>query len=768
MFYSSLDFAKKFLQAHPQWFIFPITRYQKFPPCFENNLALASNDPKQIEAWHKKWIGCNWGLSLAKSRVIVVDVDEKPGKHGLSTYLDLDLDHGFDATLSVITPSGGHHYYYQIPTDDKEHKHRLALGKNGFGRDVDVPNYVLIPGCTIFEKSSTGDYVIERDIDVAPTPTWFWDFIKEKQAPTQPQAVDVVLDADPNIKWFIDYLKFDAAPSIEGCGGEKALLDVFGVAKDRGISIEHAVELVDEFYNVSPMCDPIWANGEGPDADRLDIKARNAYAYLTENAPGERTPEFEFADELPELTAADIALSHKMRMEKAGELPPLDDPTGDRGLRVAPVSDPKTPQQEPAKNPKIDVDWVVANWVWVIGAERFIRRKDGLMWNRKQFDSRFNFLGRSSSISGELFKTKGRIRRFHALKYVPGGEEVMGDDYNLWRASSIEPEAGNTDLWNEHINYLFQNDDDRNAVLNWLAWVYQHQELKPNHALLIVGYNTGTGKSFVARVMEKLIGRANTQRPKNSSLKGDFNGWAMNCKLCIIEELMQIGRREVANELRDIITEPHVEVNIKNVPAFQIDNYMAMMAVSNHPDAMPLDETDRRWLVIETHASRRAIEYYEKLLAMLENPVALAAIAHELSRRDVGTYNALASAPETDAKARMVTLSRSDVETWLHDNSGNPPLSCSVTSIQDIVDAMPATLQRTARLSSTTIPLFLTRQLRGEKLGQYRFGSRRMYLWALNGKAMLVKQGDPGAIYERERKNDQRDADAEAQDDFGV
>ena len=28
------------------------------------------------------------------------------------------------------------------------------------------------------------------------------------------------------------------------------------------------------------------------------------------------------------------------------------------------------------------------------------------------------------------------------------------------------------------------------------------------------------------------------------------------CELVIFEELMQIGRREVANELRDLITEP--------------------------------------------------------------------------------------------------------------------------------------------------------------------------------------------------------------------
>ena len=40
---------------------------------------------------------------------------------------------------------------------------------------------------------------------------------------------------------------------------------------------------------------------------------------------------------------------------------------------------------------------------------------------------------------------------------------------------------------------------------------------------------------------------------------------------------MRIGRREVANELRDLITEPFIEVNEKNVPAFKVENHTAKL-----------------------------------------------------------------------------------------------------------------------------------------------------------------------------------------------
>ena len=68
----TLDIALDFLKAHPDWFIFPIKRLEKAPPCFERNLELASNDPKQIRKWHSMYLGCNWGLSLKKSKVIVL------------------------------------------------------------------------------------------------------------------------------------------------------------------------------------------------------------------------------------------------------------------------------------------------------------------------------------------------------------------------------------------------------------------------------------------------------------------------------------------------------------------------------------------------------------------------------------------------------------------------------------------------------------------------------------------------------------------------
>ena len=217
---------------------------------------------------------------------------------------------------------------------------------------------------------------------------------------------------------------------------------------------------------------------------------------------------------------------------------------------------------------------------------------------------------------------------------------------------------------------------------------------------------------------------------------------------------MQIGRREVANELRDIITEATVEINIKNVPAFETENYMAMFAISNHPDALPLDDGDRRWLVLGTHAKKHplAFEYYSKLFGLLDDPVALAAIAYDLKTRDLGTYSGLGNAPITEAKRTMISASMSDVDQWMTDMRDQWPLCARVVAVRDVIALMPAHLQRSSRVHNA-IGQYLRRMLQGVDVGQRRIPStgERIRFWVLRGSGVARMPDEIGKVYEMER-----------------
>ena len=897
----TLDIAFKALQAHPNWYIFPIQRLKKSPPCVEDNLEQATNNLLQIRKWHASYRACNWALSLKKSKVIVIDGDMKPGKVGDQTLENLFAKHGkFPDTFTVRTPSGGYHFYFD---EANGVTHKCRIGIAGFGRDVDSPNYVLLPGCVLDDdppRQVAGIYEAVNNTPVAPSPEWFGLYLRDTNREDADQTPAVELDTDAQVQWAIDYLTTDAKPAIEGKNGEWTLLITAGVLKDHGISEDRAVDLLLDHYN--PRCEPPWGAFDGSVADRLDVKVHNAWLYLKEVQPGAFTPAAEFDDDEepewvePVTTASAKEAQKQWRADIKARKEAVKDAPGEAGQSAAETQKPGEPVDIPqataepvvvvvveedipqAKAAEDDDSWMTGDdeddswmtgeqrpfesasstnkpmapldtidesvkpdqkvhgdnvlnvlcnrWVWVIGIKRFINRLNPTVnWEGAQFDSAYNYLcpKGASSISRYLFKKKDILRRFDTIAFRPGRVECVGTtdktllplenpaEYNVWRPSSVTPKPGNTSLWTAHLEYLFPDANDRNAVLNWMAWVIQNPSRKPNHALLIVGRETGTGKSWIARVMEQIIGENNTQRPKNSSMGGDFNSWLKDCRLCLLEEVMQVGRRENINAMRDLITETSVEVNMKGVPAFKIPNYAAMFGVTNHTDALPVDDKDRRWFIIETLAKTKAPDeeaaYYAPLLAAVpdepgmpaRDPNMVPAIYYELLTRDIAAfplttkdrdgnevkviYNGLSRAPWSVAKETMIELSRTDAETWLHDNIGNEPLSRAVTTIRDIVEYMPASIQRTSRLETSVIPNFLRDKRNGFKVGnQTRLNDRRkVHLWVLGRDG--VRYGDRiipakdlrdetgpvlAAIYEAQRKSDNKKADESAASDFGT
>lgn len=434
-------------------------------------------------------------------------------------------------------------------------------------------------------------------------------------------------------------------------------------------------------------------------------------------------------------------------------------------------------------------------WVWIVAMERFIRRLDPtVQWKASQMDSRYNFLApKANSLSKALFRRQTILRRFDRPVFEPGNPETRGECYNLWRPSGIIPAQDDTTLWNAHIEWLIPDAEDRAKLLDWLAWVIQNPTQAPGYALLLVGAIFGTGKSFIARVMEQIIGTVNTQRPKNSSIRGDFNPWAALCRLAIIEELNQIGRTEVAHELRDMITEPTIEVNPKNINPYKIANYIALMAISNEPDALPIQPGDRRWLVIDSPVTEEqkndaiARGHFRDIMPIVDprklNVRALGAIAWELQHRKTpGVINFTpGNAPITEAKRTMISLSMTPLDKWLTENAENDPLNRTLVNIRtDILERVPADIVKVSRNLENSIQKWIKAKKYAVALGNHRVNGQVVKVWGMNDLGREVKariaQGaklldalgtlDVGAMVEGERKAAGRKAEATAKEDF--
>lgn len=731
----SLKLAREYLAQFPDRYLFPLAPGSKAQPLIKDNLNRASNVLRQVEAWARRFPGCNWGLSPKPSNLVPMDVDTKLGKNGLRTLDLLELEYGaLPDTEEVRTPSGGKHLYFKG-------RHIFALGVAGFGEDIDCPQYTLIPGC----RTKDGEYTLVSFVDIVDAPQWFYDdeVLGKAEKNKGPKIGDVTdsaveeLDTQGDIDWAIWMLQNDAEPAIEGKNGNSQTWKIAAQLRGRALSQDKALELMLEYYN--PRCEPEWS------VEEMTRIVGNAYSYAMQERVGEKSGRAEFAN------------------DEIEDFQPMGNPK--RIAREAAerkrIASREVPTDQPRR--RMSIPDVLDEWVYVANVDQFVNiEQPNMIWKRMSFDSYFKNLNpKIQKLSDELLKArnpKSAIRKFENFAYVPGeGVSVAGGRLcNLYRPPDVTPQSGDVTWWDAHLEFLFPNVEERNHLLNWLAWFYQNPKRKPKHALLIQGFTQGTGKSFIVDMLGKIIGDHNVARVSQSDLAGSFNGYAMRTKLITIEELRALDKGSVKMALHDIITQDTISINEKNMPKFDMENCFGIIAMTNDDAAISLDISDRRYLVVRTDAKPKDTAYYQMLYSKLKDPAAVAAVAFELQTRDIGEYNGAGRAPSTKAKTMMIDAGLSELDTFLIENSHQYPLNARVIAVQDVMTLLPARFGRFNSLNRA-IANALRNHFKGEMIGQTPLSDRsRPRLWAING--CIVHRLDDGLaragkIYELDRKN---------------
>jgi len=133
-------------------------------PLTKHGVKDASKDLKQIEAWAKQFPTANVGIATGKiSGLVVIDVDDGPGKQGLKSLAEFTKDNPFPQTFTVKT-GNGYHYYFAYPEGDID----IRNSASQLGKHMDVRGnggYVVGPGSVHPETGSL--YEIFHDHPVA-------------------------------------------------------------------------------------------------------------------------------------------------------------------------------------------------------------------------------------------------------------------------------------------------------------------------------------------------------------------------------------------------------------------------------------------------------------------------------------------------------------------------------------------------------------------------------------------------------------------------
>ncbi len=251
----------------------------------------------------------------------------------------------------------------------------------------------------------------------------------------------------------------------------------------------------------------------------------------------------------------------------------------------------------------------------------------------------------------------------------PGMDQSSGLlDVNSWRP--IERMGGQADisLFHDHMAYLFPDAGDRGAFLDWLAHLEQRPGELPHYGWLHIAEKTGTGRNWLASLLSRIWGAyvaPSVDLP--ALLESQFNGQIAGKVLAVVDEIREGGGESVykhANRLKSIINQEMREINPKYGRQYTEYNALRWLVFSNHLEALPMDETDRRWRVVTHYADPRPESVYSAMYAALRDDSFVDSVAVWLGKRDISQFNPGARPPMTQAKRTAIHATMSAAQQY--------------------------------------------------------------------------------------------------------
>jgi len=254
--------------------------------------------------------------------------------------------------------------------------------------------------------------------------------------------------------------------------------------------------------------------------------------------------------------------------------------------------------------------------------------------------------------------SNGFVRTVNSVQYIPTsndrivmyeGKEVLNTFMYESIPSASRTSEGVEKVVVEHLNHIM-GEVDADIMIKWMAWQVQRIGVLLRWAPVIQG-DEGVGKSFIGRLMSEIIGNSNVGKVSPNSLNSDYNSWATGVAVNIVEELKLTGhnRYDIANALKPLITDKHIDINKKYGSPYRATNHTNYLVFTNFKDALPMMKGDRRWWAVFTKPPPNREDYFDVLFDVLEKGPELRAWLLNVDLSDFGK-----TTPHSDALKRVV------------------------------------------------------------------------------------------------------------------
>lgn len=271
----------------------------------------------------------------------------------------------------------------------------------------------------------------------------------------------------------------------------------------------------------------------------------------------------------------------------------------------------------------------------------------------------------------------------HALERTQAGERA----YNLWAGLQLLPAPPNYLEWAQvfidHVSYLVPIEAERKKFMQWLAHIFQRPGELPHVCYLMIATTTGIGRGTLGSILTRALRGYVASNMDITALFGGFNGRISQKLLATVDEVREgngVNKYENQESFKSKSTEEVRSINVKYGAQSVERNCCRWLLFSNHFDALPFDNGDRRIIVIENPTDRRNPADYKHLHNNMNKVEFIASVQHYLLTLDITNFNAHESAPLNSIKQRALKSLESSADTDARQFSENWPEDLATVS----------------------------------------------------------------------------------------
>ena len=256
----------------------------------------------------------------------------------------------------------------------------------------------------------------------------------------------------------------------------------------------------------------------------------------------------------------------------------------------------------------------------------FMEQTRHFQYEKCTFDKKQKkYVYRTTDFMGDWRKDPNK-KSYEGLVFSPKGLTEKQSKYhknifNGYKADNIELDCeidySRIQPILDHIKIVYCSGNEEYYIyfINWLSRMVQDPDNRPQVALVFYNEEHGTGRNTFTNFFAKCILGMELAKSihKPDRIFGRFNSVLSKCLLLIIEEACG-DLKKFCEDLKNLITEPTITIEKKNIDAGTFTNYVNVIMLTNNKDILDIDDKDRRYAVFESSDCKKGDSEYFKIL----------------------------------------------------------------------------------------------------------------------------------------------------------